>query len=95
MPFGGMGGGMAGIGNMQQVRSSYNRCLSNWATVVCQKEELSTHWISLYVSYSQFPKAVRWDGWGHGRLRPHATGALLFSLLLSSLALSDTTIYEP
>ena len=30
-----------------------NRCLSNWATVVCQKEELSTHWISLYLSYSQ------------------------------------------
>ena len=29
-----------------------NRCLSNWATVVCQKEELSTHWISLYLSCS-------------------------------------------
>ena len=29
-----------------------NRCLSNWATVVCQKEELSTHWTSLYLSYS-------------------------------------------
>jgi len=29
-----------------------NRCLANWATVVCQKEELSTHWISLYLSYS-------------------------------------------
>ena len=30
-----------------------NRCLSNWATVVCQKEDLSTHWISLYLSYPQ------------------------------------------
>jgi len=30
-----------------------NRCLAKWATVVCQKEELSTHGISLYLSYSQ------------------------------------------
>ena len=30
-----------------------NRCLANWATVVCQKQELSTHWISLSLSYSQ------------------------------------------
>ena len=30
-----------------------NRFLGNWATVVCQKEELSTHWISLHLSYSQ------------------------------------------
>jgi len=29
-----------------------NRCLANWATVVCQKEELSTHWTRLYLSYS-------------------------------------------
>jgi len=33
-------------------KPSHNRCLANWATVVCQKEELSTHWISLYLSYS-------------------------------------------
>ena len=26
-----------------------HRYLSNWAIVVCQKEELSTHWISLYL----------------------------------------------
>ena len=31
-----------------------NRCLANWATVVCPKEELFTHWISLYSSYSQY-----------------------------------------
>ena len=31
---------------------SNNRCLAKWATVVCQTEELSTHWISLYLSYS-------------------------------------------
>ena len=36
--------GRAGPGN--------NRCLSNWATVVWQKEEPSTYWISLYSSYS-------------------------------------------
>jgi len=36
-----------------KLRSSKNRCLANWATVVCQKEELSTHWISLYLSYPQ------------------------------------------
>ena len=29
-----------------------NRCLANCATVVCRKEELCTHWISLYLSYS-------------------------------------------
>ena len=33
------------------VKLDNTRCLSNWATVVCQKEELSTHWISLYLSY--------------------------------------------
>ena len=30
-----------------------NRCLADWATVVYQEEKLSTHWISLYLSYSQ------------------------------------------
>jgi len=30
-------------------------CLANWATIVCQKEELSTHWTSLYLSYSHPP----------------------------------------
>ena len=25
------------------------RCLANWATVVCQNEERSTHWIRLYL----------------------------------------------
>jgi len=38
---------------------SNNRCLANWATVVCQKEELPTHWISLYLSYSQCPPSAR------------------------------------
>ena len=29
--------------------------LASWATVVCQKRELCTHWISLYLSYSHPP----------------------------------------
>ena len=32
-----------------------NWCLANWATTVCQQEELSTHCISLYISYSPPP----------------------------------------
>ena len=32
---------------------AYNRCLANRATAVCQKEELSTHWISLYSSLDE------------------------------------------
>ena len=62
-----------------------NRCLSNWATVVCQKEELSTHWVSLYLSYSHLLLSAR-----HSRPLParvQAHGRPAFSVLIRAHAL--------
>ena len=60
-----------------------NWCLANWATVVCQKEERSTHWISLYLSYSHLMS----DAWGQN--------LLLISITLKPRELSDTKVYAP